>query len=76
MEIEMRPSLLTYLSLRHETPKPLATYYPQIEDEFLPSKASAWRREQKSTDKGMKRKAKQMEKEAARELKKDTLMIQ
>ena len=58
--------------MRQEIPIALATYHPLIEDEFLPSKASTWRREQKNTEKVVKRKTKVMEKEAMRELKKDT----
>ena len=58
--------------MRQEVPLALATYYPQIEDEFLPSKASAWRRDQKNTEKVIKRKTKTLEKEASRELRKDT----
>ena len=62
---------LTHLSMRQEKPNAIATYFPKIEDEFLPSKASEWRREEKNSEKGIKRKSKKLEKEAVRELKKD-----
>ena len=54
----------------------MPTFYPEIEDEFIPSKASAWKREQKSDPKVMRRKLKQMEKDNMKELKKDTMIIQ
>jgi len=63
---------LTHLSMRTEIPKPLATYHPLIEDEFVPSKASTWRKEQKNSDKSVKRKVKALEKDNMKELKKDT----
>ena len=53
----------------------LATYHPLIEDEFVMSKASAWRKEMKNTDKVIKRKEKKYEKETIRELKKDASAI-
>lgn len=50
----MRIPKLSYLSLRKEIPAALPTYHPQIDDEFIPSKASAWKREQKNTEKVLK----------------------
>jgi hypothetical protein len=66
---------LTYLSMRQEIPKPLATYHPNIEDEFLPAKSSTWRREQKNTEKAIKKSTNKVQKEAVKELKKDTLIV-
>jgi hypothetical protein len=62
--------------MRQEIPKPLATYHPLIEDEFLPSKNTEWKREVKNSEKTIKRKTKALQKEAMRELKKDTQMLQ
>ena len=67
---------LEHLRLRIEIPKPLPTYHPNIEDEFLPSKSSAYRRELKNSEKVVKRKTKKLQKDAQRELKKDTQTIQ
>ena len=61
---------LEYLSMRQEKPKPLASYPPLIEDEFL------MRVKKNRDEKSMKRKAKKAEKDAVRELRKDTTVIQ
>ena len=60
---------LEHLSMRQEKPKPLASYHPLIEDEFL------MRVKKPLDDKTMKRKAKKAEKDAVRELRKDTLIV-
>ena len=54
----------------------MPSYYPLIEDEFIASKSSAWRREQKGTEKVLKAKTKKYEKDAMKELKKDTIILQ
>ena len=56
--------------MRQEKPKPLASYHPLIEDEFL------MRVKKPLDDKTMKRKAKKAEKDAVRELRKDAQAIQ
>jgi hypothetical protein len=48
------------------------TYHPAVEDEFIMSKVSNWRKEKKNSPKEFKRKSNKVEKEAIRELKKDT----
>jgi len=58
--------------MRQEIPKAIATYHPLIEDEFLPSKVNDWKREVKNSEKTIKRKTKALQKDAMRELKKDT----
>ena len=65
---------LQYLSIRWEFPKPLASYGPAIEDEFLLN--VDWKEKLRSDEKLQKRKAKKVEKDAIRELKKDTETIQ
>ena len=52
------------------------TYHPAVEDEFIMSKVSAWRKEHKNTAKEIKRKTNKVQKEAVRELKKDTALVQ
>jgi len=52
------------------------TYHPAVEDEFIMSKVSNWRKEKKNTPKEFKRKSNKVQKEAVRELKKDTATIQ
>lgn len=69
------PIPFSHLSMRTEIPNAIATYHPKIEDEFVIAKVSAWRKEQKGTDKVIKRKTKKLEKEAVRELRKDTQAI-
>lgn len=59
---------LEYLSMREETPKPLPSYLPAIEDEFLMRVA----RKDKVDEKEMRKKTRKYEKDAIRELKKDT----
>ena len=66
---------MAYLSMRTEIPHALASYHPLIEDEFVMSKVSAWRKEMKNSDKVIKRKEKKYEKEQMREIKKDTEAI-
>ena len=58
--------------MRQEIPKALMTYHPAVEDEFIMSKVSNWRKEKKNSPKELKRKSNKVEKEAIRELKKDT----
>lgn len=48
------------------------TYHPAIEDEFIMSKVSNWRKEKKNSVKEFKKKTNKVQKEAIRELKKDT----
>lgn len=67
---------LYHLAIREEKPKPLASYYPAIEDEFMPSKVTQWRKEQKNDPKVLRRKTKKMEKDAIREIKKDNITLQ
>ena len=55
--------------MRQERPKALASYPPLIEDEFL------MRVKKNRDEKSMKKKAKKNEKDAIRELKKDTAVI-
>jgi hypothetical protein len=62
---------LEYLSIRQEIPKALASYDPLIEDEFLMRVATKNRFDEKS----LKQKAKKTEKDAMRELKKDSMSI-
>lgn len=69
------PIPFSHLSMRTEIPNALATYHPKIEDEFVIAKVSAWRKEQKGTEKVIKRKSKKLEKETVRELRKDTQAI-
>jgi len=52
------------------------TYHPAVEDEFIMSKVSSWRKEKKNTVKEFKKRSHKVEKEAVRELKKDTAAIQ
>ena len=51
------------------------TYHPAVEDEFIMSKVSAWRKEKKGSSKELKRKTNKVKKEAIRELKKDTVTL-
>ena len=63
---------LEHMSIRQEFPKPLASYAPLIEDEFLmrvPKK-------DKFDTKALRQKTKKMEKDAIRELKKDSVTLQ
>jgi hypothetical protein len=62
---------LEYMSIRKEIPKALASYDPLIEDEFIMRVP----RKDKYDEKEMKKKVKKTEKEAMRELKKDTMFI-
>lgn len=76
---ELEPSLLgkraahplEYLSIRQEIPKPLASYDPLIEDEFLMRVPTKNRFDEKT----LKQKVRKTEKDAMRELKKDSLTI-
>jgi hypothetical protein len=63
---------LEHLAIRMEQPKPLASYDPLIEDEFLMRVATKNRFDEKT----LKQKAKKTEKEAMRELKKDSFALQ
>ena len=63
---------MSYLSMRQEIPNPLMTYHPAVEDEFIMSKVSNWRKEKKNSVKEFKKKTAKVQKEAVRELKKDT----
>jgi hypothetical protein len=63
---------LEHLSIRMEQPKPLASYDPLIEDEFLMRVATKNRFDEKT----LKQKAKKTEKDAMRELKKDSFALQ
>jgi hypothetical protein len=58
---------LQYLSIRQEKPKALASYPPRIEDEFLMRV-----KKDHSSDKEMRKQLKKNEKDASRELKKDS----
>jgi hypothetical protein len=58
--------------MRIEIPNALMTYHPAVEDEFIMSKVSSWRKEKKNTVKEFKKKTNKVQKEAVRELKKDT----
>uniref|UniRef100_A0A7S3CHV4 Uncharacterized protein n=1 Tax=Strombidium rassoulzadegani TaxID=1082188 RepID=A0A7S3CHV4_9SPIT len=62
---------LQYLSLRQENPKPLPSYPPLIELEFLVRLP----RKDKYDEKELKKKTRKYEKDAMRELKKDTQVI-
>jgi len=55
-------------------PKPLPSYAPLIEEEFMLT--VDWKTKNRGDEKLMKRKAKKIEKDAIRELKKDTQTIQ
>lgn len=57
---------LEHLAIRQEQPKPLASYDPLVEDEFLMRVATKNRFDEKT----LKQKARKTEKEAMRELKK------
>ena len=59
---------LEYLSIRQEFPKALASYAPLIEDEFLMRVPKIDRFDTKA----LRQKTKKMEKDAMRELKKDS----
>ena len=72
---KLNPPPLCYLALRQEKPHPLATYDVAIEDEFVPSRSTAWKKEMKNSPKMIKRKAKQYEKDAVKELKRDNMVV-
>jgi hypothetical protein len=65
-------SKLEYLSIRQEIPKPMPSYDPLIEDEFLMRVATKNRFDEKT----LKQKARKTEKDAMRELKKDSFTLQ
>jgi hypothetical protein len=74
LSLELKYKPLTFLHLRDKKPKPLSTFDPLIEDDFLI--LDDWRDKKKPIDeKEVKRKMKKVEKDAVRELKKDTIMI-
>ena len=58
--------------MRKDTPKPLATFEPAIDDDFL----LKFKLKGEMDAKTLKRKTKQAEKAAVKELRKDTLAIQ
>ena len=71
----MRP--LTPMALRKEFPKSIPQYDPLIDEEFLlRTKRRLSDRPVAEQEKIMKRKTKEAEKEAMRELKKDTMVLQ
>ena len=64
---------LEYLQLNKQKPKSIPTFAPLIEDDFLI--AGHWKERQLNDQKVLKRKIKKTEKDAQRELKKDTQVI-
>lgn len=63
---------LTYLELSKQKPKELPSFAPLIEEDFMPDRD--WKR--KTLDeKETKRKLKKVEKDALRELRKDTVQV-
>jgi hypothetical protein len=64
---------LEYLQLQKSKPKPIATYEPEIDDEFLLHKND---KKKPVDEKILKRKIKEHEKVAVREIRKDTLVLQ
>ena len=74
VDLQLNSKPLTFLHLRDKKPKPLASFDPLIEDDFLI--LDDWRDKKKPIDeKEVKRKMKKIEKDAVRELKKDTIQI-
>lgn len=61
---------LTYLHMRDKKPRPLPTFDPLIEEDFLIS--DDWKEKKPADEKEVRRKIKKVEKDAIRELKKDT----
>ena len=67
---------MEYLQLQLTKPKSILTLEPQIEHEFIMHALELKRMQKPVDDKVMKRKIKEHEKVAIRELKKDTLVVQ
>ena len=65
---------LEYLHLNKQNPRPISSLAPEIDPEFLST--FAWKDKQRNDAKIVKRKIKKFEKDAVREIKKDTYVLQ
>ena len=70
---QKRPRL-EYLQLNRQKPKSIPTFAPLIEKDFLV--AGHWKERQMNDERIVKKKLARVEKEAQRELKKDTMLLQ
>ena len=76
LKIEVKRPRLEYLQLGIQRPKALPTFEPLIDDEFvLTDRELKLKKGTEETPKEMKRKIKEQEKHAARELRKDTQIV-
>lgn len=64
------------MRLLSKKPKELPTFNPAIDEEFMAAALNDRKFKRKETDKEVKRKVKKAEKDAYRELRKDTVHIQ
>jgi hypothetical protein len=77
LSITMRRPRLEYLQLALQKPKALPSFEPLIDDEFLftDRELKLKSKDQEETPKQIKRKIKEQEKHAAKELRKDTQVL-
>ncbi len=70
-------TILTHLRLQAKKPKELPSFNPQIDEDFMAAALDdKTYREKKEDPKDIKRKTKKAEKDAIRELKKDSMQLQ
>ena len=67
---------MTHLRLQAKRPKELASFDPHIDDDFMAAVLEERPRKRELDEKEVKRKTKKAEKDALRELRKDTVQLQ